>query len=236
MAILKTSLRNKAVNPKTIKNQNTQFQTAITQNGNMNAFDINDVIERLEVGNLKTQAEATKIIQSLVCTAYGIPWSIFDSYPIGGATATDADLLIWYKQSMLHKKNYIQVPFAQLVKVISIINFGEDDLISFKFNDPNAPSALQEADIDLKIAQRDTMYSALGLPASFIFREVARQELYPDLTQEDADKIITPVEGSVDGTPMEAKDVKDDLNRTKQPTKSVKKPSPESVTKAALYK
>lgn len=236
MAILKTSLRNKAVNPKTIKNQNAQFQAALTQNGSVNAFDINDIIERLEVGNLKTQAEATKIIQSLVCTAYGIPWSIFDSYPIGGTTASDADLLIWYKQVMLHKKNYIEIPLTRLIEVISTIIFGKDDLISFKFHDPNAPSALQEADISLKIAQRDTMYSALGLPAPFIFREVARQKLYPDLTQEEADKIITPVEGSVDGTPMEAKDVKDDLNRTKQPTKSVSKPSPESVTKAALYK
>lgn len=233
MAILKTALRNRAVNPRSIQNQNSQFQSAITQNGSLNAFDVNDEITRLEVKNLKDQAEANKIIQSMVCTAYGIPWAIFDSYPLIGSKASDADLLIWYKQVMLNKNNYIRPPFTQLVELISIILFGKEDQVGFIFNDPSEPSELQKADIRLKETQAETMDIKNGLEASFVFKEKSRKGYYPDLTQEDADKIIAPIDS---GEPMEGKDVKDDLNRRKKPTDAAPSASPESVTSEALYK
>lgn len=233
MAILKTHIRNKGVNAKIIKNQNSQFQSAITQNGSMNAFDINDEITRLEVKNLKDQAEANKIIESMVCTAYGIPWAVFDSYPLIGSKASDADLLIWFKQVMLNKNHYIRPPFSRLVEIISTIIFGEEDRISFLFKDPSEPSELQRADIRLKETQAETMDIKNGLPSNFVFKEKSRKGYYPDLTQEDADKIIAP---ESPGVPMEGKDVKDDLGKPNHPTDKISSASPESITSEALKK
>lgn len=233
MAILQTPLRNRGVNPKSITSQNSQFQSALTQNGSLNAFDINDQITRLEVKNLKDQAEANKIVQSMVCTAYGIPWAVFDSYPLLGSKASDSDLLIWFKQVMLNKNNYIKGPFTQLTELLSTIILGEEDKISFKFKDPSEPSDLQKADIRLKETQAETMDIKNGLEARFVFKEKSRKGYYPDLTPEDADKIMAPINS---GEPMEGKDIKDDLNRRKKPTDAAPSASPESITSEALYK
>ena len=237
MAILKVALRNKAVNPRSFANQNSQFQKAITQNGSMNVFDLKDQIERLEVGNLKHQSEATKIIQSLICTAYGIPWTVFDSYPLVGAQASDADLLLWYKQVMINKKNYIYGPYRQLMKTLCMVLFGDENRIAFEFKDPNAPSEAQVADMGLKIAQRDAIVAkTYGLDIlPYAVKSVARDKTYPDLTLEEAEKMKFVFEDAA-GPSMEGKDVKDDLNKQKSPSDTVQSASPESITSDALKK
>jgi hypothetical protein len=246
MAFLKNSIRDKAVNPRSfnsgsnyygdIKNRN--FQSALNQNGSANCLDKDDEIQRLEIGNLMDQVQSCEKIVSYVCVAHGIPPSIYYGSASGGYHASDPEIMNWYNKVSLGRKRYLKRSLKKIFELMSISLFGEKDIIAYSFPNPNKPSRLQSADIGLKNAQKYAIMKKFGFPNKPLAQQIIRDGDFEDLTLEDLDTIVEDMDGfdklMLKSNSMEGKDIKDDKNKSKNPTNSIMGSSPESIVSDAL--
>lgn len=246
MAFLKNSIRDKAVNPRTFPTgsnyfgdlKNANFQAALTQNGNANCLDKDDSIERLEIGNLTDQMVSCEKIINYVCVAHGIPPSVYYGSSSGGNHASDPEIMNWYNKVGLGKKRYCKRPLKQMLEVISLSKFGDKDTIGFSFINPNKPSKLQAADIGLKNAQKYVIMKKAGFPNKQIVQQIIRDGDYEDMTLEDLNEVVSKMDSfdtlMLSQNSMEGKDMKDDKNKSKNPTDSIIGSSPEAIVSDAI--
>jgi phage-related protein (TIGR01555 family) len=238
---LKSDMKNKTRVPgaaQNMANKNALFQKAITQNGNAVLLDKDDEIEKLEVSNLKSQAEMNVTLVNKVTSLKGVPLTRFWGNPMQGFSSGDAEILQWEQSVEFLQSIYLSSSMDQLFECLNYIIFGKPDVIDYEFNKVQELSENQKADIGLKNAQRRALDIQNGLPVEIALKELSGEGLYKNLKYDDCDEYAKKFEENqqkINNKNLDPKDIKDDKSDNKKLTNQKKSNQPENLTQG-LYK
>jgi phage-related protein (TIGR01555 family) len=251
LRFLKTDMRNRTRVPGAAQNmdvKNKLFQKAVTQNGNAILLDKEDEIEKLEVGNLKSQAEMIIALVNKICASDGIPLTIYWGNPQTGFSSGDAEIIHFQGSIAFKQECYLDDPMEQLIEIGNIVCFGKEDVITYEFNPIYESTESQKADVGLKKAQRRAIDITNGVPVEVVLQETSRDGTYPDMQFKDCakyakefeDKQLELAKAGQAKKPgskgFDDKDIKDGKETNKKPTNNAKTNQPENVVQKSVYK